>query len=95
MRIAAVDENGKQLELITTSTEVKRGRDLVVADICDAIRALRKKFDGRGQFAGTGIGVPGIPVLRGGAAGTAHQLAGHRAPGLVLGESSRPRSWSR
>src|SRR5438105_13399421 len=60
MRIAAVDESGKQLELITTSTEVKRGRDLVVADICDAIRALRKKFDGRGQFAGTGIGVPGI-----------------------------------
>ena len=56
MRIAAVDESGKQLELITTSTEVKRGRDLVVADICDAIRALRKKFDGRGEFAGTGIG---------------------------------------
>jgi glucokinase len=60
MRIAAVDESGKQLELITTSTEVKRGRDLVVGDICDAIRALRKKFDGRGHFAGTGIGVPGI-----------------------------------
>ena len=60
MRIAAVDESGKQLELITTSTEVKRGRDVVVADICDAIRSLRKKFDGRGQFAGTGIGVPGI-----------------------------------
>jgi glucokinase len=60
MRIAAVDANGKQLELITTSTEVKRGRDLVVADICDAIRALRKKFDGGHEFAGTGIGVPGI-----------------------------------
>ena len=42
-----------------------------------------------------GIAVPGIPVLRGGAAGPAHQLAGHRAPGLVLGASSRPRSWSR
>jgi len=60
MRIAAVDEYGKQVELITTSTEVKRGRDLVVGDICDAIRSLRKKFDGRGRFAGTGIGVPGI-----------------------------------
>jgi hypothetical protein len=36
-----------------------------------------------------------ITVLRGGAAGPGHQLAGHRAPGLVLGESSRPRSWSR
>src|SRR5947207_9437559 len=60
MRIAAVDASGKQLELITTSTEVKRGRDYVVGDICDAIRALRKKFEGRLQFVGTGIGVPGI-----------------------------------
>ena len=60
MRIAALDSDGKQLELITTSTEVKRGRDYVVGDISDAIRALRKKFDGRYQFAGTGIGVPGI-----------------------------------
>jgi len=60
MRIAAVDASGKQLELITTSTEVKRGRDYVVADICDAIRALRKKFNGQYAFAGTGIGVPGI-----------------------------------
>lgn len=60
MRIAAVDAGGKQLELITTSTEVKRGRDLVVADICDAIRAVRAKFDDRYEFAGTGIGVPGI-----------------------------------
>src|SRR5579872_3827260 len=60
MRIAALDADGKQLELITTSAEVKRGRDYVVADICDAIRALRKKFEGRYQFAGTGIGVPGI-----------------------------------
>jgi glucokinase len=60
MRIAALDGSGKQLELITTSTEVKRGRESVVGDICDAIRALRKKFDGRFDFAGTGIGVPGI-----------------------------------
>lgn len=60
MRIAAVDSSGKQLELITTSTEVKRGRDYVVSEMCDAIRALRKKFEMRYEFAGTGIGVPGI-----------------------------------
>ena len=70
MRIAAVDSDGKQLELITTSTEVKRGRDYVVGDICDAIRALRKKFDGRYAFAGTGIGVPGIIDME---SGTVHQ----------------------
>ena len=70
MRIAALDGSGKQLELITTSTEVKRGRDLVVCDICDAIGALRKKFDSRLQFAGTGIGVPGIIDME---TGTVHQ----------------------
>ena len=70
MRIAAVDADGKQLELITTSTEVKRGRDFVVGDICDSIRALRKKFDGRYEFSGTGIGVPGIIDME---SGTVHQ----------------------
>jgi glucokinase len=70
MRIAAVGADGKQLELITTSTEVKRGRDYVVGDICDAIRALRKKFDTQYEFAGTGIGVPGIIDME---SGTVHQ----------------------
>lgn len=60
MRIAAVEASGKQLELITTSTEVKRGRDFVVNDMCDAIRTLQKKFGGDRKFLGTGIGVPGI-----------------------------------
>lgn len=60
MRIAAVDETGKQLEVISTSTEVKRGRDSVVSDMCDAIRALGAKFSSTHRLAGTGIGVPGI-----------------------------------
>src|SRR5215469_7626017 len=58
--IAAIDGHGKQLEVITTSTEVERGRDLVVGDICDAALMLRKKFDSQYEFAGTGVGVPGI-----------------------------------
>jgi len=60
MRIAAVDESGKQLEVISTSTEVKRGRDSVVSDMCDAIRALGAKFSSTHRLVGTGIGVPGI-----------------------------------
>ena len=60
MRIAAVDETGKPLEVISTSTEVKRGRDYVVSAMCDAIRALSNKFSATYRLAGTGIGVPGI-----------------------------------
>jgi glucokinase len=70
MRIAAVDAQGKQLEVITTSTEVKRGRDSVVAAMCQAIRELRSKFDGQLRFAGTGIGVPGIIDME---TGTVHE----------------------
>ena len=60
MRIAAVDETGKQLEVISTSTEVKRGRESVVSAMCDAIRALSAKYSSTHRLAGTGIGVPGI-----------------------------------
>jgi glucokinase len=70
MRIAAIDAHCKQLEVITTSTEVKRGRDSVVAAMCQAIRALRSKFDGSLSFAGTGIGVPGIIDIE---TGTVHE----------------------
>src|SRR6185437_1282406 len=70
LRIAAVDASGKQLELITTNTEVKRGRDYVVGEICDAIRVLQEKFRGKYRFAGTGIGVPGIIDME---SGTLHE----------------------
>jgi glucokinase len=58
LRIAAVDTEGKLLEKITTGTEVARGRERVLAEMCDAIRQLAVKFPGR--LLGTGIGVPGI-----------------------------------
>jgi glucokinase len=66
MRIAAVDETGKQLEVISTSTEVKRGRESVVSDMCDAIRALSGKFSSTHRLVGTGIGVPGIMDMESG-----------------------------
>ena len=43
LRIAAVDEHGRILETINTATEVKRGRDAVVKEMCDAIRSLALK----------------------------------------------------
>ncbi len=39
LRIAAIDGSGKTLEKITTSTEVARGRDLVIDEMCTAILA--------------------------------------------------------
>jgi glucokinase len=60
LRIAAVDESGKLLEKVTTGTQVKRGRDFVLSEMCAAIRALAAKFQDSHTLVGAGIGVPGI-----------------------------------
>jgi glucokinase len=60
LRIAAVDEGGTILEIITTSTEVARGRDNVITEMTDAIRSIAGKHQARGTMSGVGIGVPGI-----------------------------------
>jgi glucokinase len=59
LRIAAVDERGTLLEKTTTGTPAARGRDYVIGEICDAIRATATKFSSS-ALAGIGIGVPGI-----------------------------------
>lgn len=60
LRIAAVDSNGKVLDKITTSTQVARGRDQVIDEMCIAIQEVVSKQRGAGELAGIGIGVPGI-----------------------------------
>jgi glucokinase len=60
LRIAAVDESGTLLEKVTTGTRVALGRDQVINDMCDAIRALTAKFQASRTMLGAGIGVPGI-----------------------------------
>jgi glucokinase len=60
LRIAAVDERGKLLEKQTTGTQVSRGRDHVIGEMCDHILDLSAKFASSGTMAGIGIGVPGI-----------------------------------
>jgi glucokinase len=60
LRIAAVDDNGKLLEKLTLGTEVARGRDLVIKDMCDAIEQVRTKYKDAGTLTGIGIGVPGF-----------------------------------
>jgi glucokinase len=64
LRIAAVDSNGKMLEKTTTNTEVSRGRDQVIEEMCAAIQQIVTKFRGAGDLAGIGIGVPGIIELQ-------------------------------
>lgn len=64
LRIAAVDSNGKVLEKTTTSTEVSRGRDQVIDEMCAAIQQTVTKFRSGVELAGIGIGVPGIIELQ-------------------------------
>ena len=60
LRIAAVDSEGKLLEKLTLGTEVQRGRDFVIGEMCSAIESLGVKYRDSGQLAGIGIGVPGF-----------------------------------
>jgi glucokinase len=74
LRIAAVDESGKLLEKVTTGTEVTRGRDHVIDEMCAAVREVRSRFQSAGLLTGIGIGVPGIIELESGRL--------HRSPNL-------------
>lgn len=60
LRIAAVDTTGRILEKITTGTEVVRGRDCVIDELCAAVRSLSLKYGAAGEMQGIGVGVPGI-----------------------------------
>ena len=60
LRIAAVEGDGKLLEKLTLGAEVKRGRDFVITEMCNAIQALRTKYRDSSELVGIGIGVPGF-----------------------------------
>ncbi len=60
LRIAAVDDSGKLLEKLTLGTEVKRGRDYVIQEMCTAIEQVKAKYKDSGALCGIGIGVPGF-----------------------------------
>src|SRR5258706_5499252 len=60
LRVAVVDDAGKLLEKMTTGTQVTRGRDRVITELCADIQQLAGKFKSAGTLVGIGIGVPGI-----------------------------------
>src|SRR5262245_8420226 len=60
LRIAAVDQEARLLEKVTLGTQVALGRERVLDDMCEAIRALGDKYADKATLKGIGIGVPGI-----------------------------------
>ncbi|HEX9201455.1 MAG TPA: ROK family protein [Acidobacteriaceae bacterium] len=60
LRIAAVDESGSLLSKTTLGTEVSRGREHVVDELCRAVEEMRAKYQGNGELRGIGVGVPGL-----------------------------------
>lgn len=74
MRIAAIDRGGQRLATICTDTLVSRGRDRVIGEMSEAIRGLAEKFSPRHEFAGVGVGVPGIIDLETGTVRAAPNL---------------------
>ncbi|MBC8167532.1 MAG: ROK family protein [Bryobacteraceae bacterium] len=59
LRAAAVSRSGEIIEKVSGRTELKEGRDAVIADIVDAIGSVKRQL-GHGTLAGVGIGVPGF-----------------------------------
>jgi glucokinase len=76
LRISAVDSDGNLVEKMTLGTQVSRGRDFVISEMCDAIREVSAKFRGHGRLLGVGIGVPGIIDRRTGMLRESPNLAG-------------------
>jgi glucokinase len=76
MRIAAVEETGRQLETICADTDLKRGRDSVIHEMCDAIQTLADKFSPTHRLLGTGVGIPGIIEMESGMVRAAANLPG-------------------
>ena len=59
LRVAAMRQEGTLTETIALRTRLQEGRDTVVADMCEAVTALRLRQDGSGKCVGIGVGTPG------------------------------------
>ncbi|HZD92922.1 MAG TPA: ROK family protein [Candidatus Sulfotelmatobacter sp.] len=72
LRIAAVEDTGRFLQSLSTTTEVGQGRDFVIEEMSAAIRELARQFGPTHKLIGIGVGIPGIIDL---ASGTLHSAA--------------------
>lgn len=76
MRVAAVDDTGRQLETISKPTALAQGREHVIHEISGAIRQLLPRFSGSQRWLGVGVGVPGIIDLERGSVDSAANFPG-------------------
>src|SRR5215472_6149311 len=76
MRIAAVEPAGRQLAAICAATDLQRGRDEILSEICSGIRELARRFAPDHRLVGIGVGVPGIIDLESGTVDSAANLPG-------------------
>ena len=76
LRIAAVDEEGNQLENLRTAALVDRGPDQVLAEVSTAVHGMAARFRATHQLRGAGLGVPGILDREGGGIESAGNLPG-------------------
>lgn len=72
LRTAAVTAAGAVLETIAAATDLQRGRDHLLNEICAAISRLHSEFAPTHRLLGIGVGVPGIIDLE---TGTVHSAA--------------------
>jgi glucokinase len=76
MRVAAVEDSGTPLEVVSAPTKLRLGRDQVLAEMANFIRALRGKYAGSRRLMGVGVGVPGVIDLESGTVCAAGNLPG-------------------
>jgi len=63
LRVAAIDEEGRVLERLSTAVKILEGRDAVLDHLCEAARALIARRGTGAELAGIGVGIPGIIYL--------------------------------
>ena len=74
LRAAAVDRTGRMLDKVSGKTQYSEGREAIVHDMVEAIRAVRDRF-GKENLAGIGIGVPGFISLEDGVIRNCNNIA--------------------
>jgi glucokinase len=63
LRAAAISSDGTIIDKISGSTHLSGGREAVIADIVNAIIAVRDRIGKVSRLAGVGIGVPGFILI--------------------------------